>query len=639
MFVQFKSTRIRNIWWISSIISILVLLVLGTMVTYPSLGYAQSQNQPKGIIINPSDELSIEVWVDKSTYRIGEYIKIHFSTNQKGYVYIWDIDTAGVVRQIFPNRYSQDNYLPAGKHTLPDKGYSFLVAPPPGTEYLQAILSKRKLDLTPQEFKQEFPVLSQKPEEFSQQMKGKIQAIVPTRDWATAWTSFEVTFGVSPAQRPTAQFNYSPSRPEVGSVVTFDASGSSDPDGWIKSYRWDFDSDGKVDSYGQRVTHRFYSPGYQQIRLTVIDNRNLSDSVTKAIRVVSKPANRQPIAQFNYTPKEPLVGTIVDFDASGSYDPDGYLTDYEWDFNQDGRADASGRQVSYYFHRTGSHPVTLKVRDNQGATDSITKEVVIRSQINRSPVASFTYSPDSPQVGNPVRFNASPSYDPDGWLTEYRWDFNQDGRTDAYGSTASYTFNNPGNFRVTLTVVDNQGSSSSASQWIQVSGPKPPPFPQIGAGFWIQSVGRNQLRIVVNGKNWWFNDHNYKIKLETDGRFTDVDRGYPGPAPMRVIPVTGRSQLELSGSIRNGWTEYLITVSNTTKIKFNLQLDIDGDGALEQRTDFIYLGENLKHPPSNPFVVKFPSGNLTSWISAQICLSLIDQPGFNFMVCFNWNEF
>lgn len=71
--------------------------------------------------------------------------------------------------------------------------------------------------------------------------------------------------------RPTASFTYSPRNPAPGEEITFDATASSDQDGSIKAYRWDFDGDGKFEATGSTVTHTFET-GQQMVRLEVEDN-------------------------------------------------------------------------------------------------------------------------------------------------------------------------------------------------------------------------------------------------------------------------------------------------------------------------------------------------------------------------------
>ncbi len=95
---------------------------------------------------------------------------------------------------------------------------------------------------------------------------------------------------------------------------------------------------------------------------------------------------------------------------------------------------------------------------------------------NQAPRASFSFSPDSPMVGEPVRFDASGSRDPDGRITGYSWDWDGDGRTDATGVTTTHAFSTAGSHRVTLTVMDNGGLTDTVARTVQVrSAPAPPP--------------------------------------------------------------------------------------------------------------------------------------------------------------------
>lgn len=71
----------------------------------------------------------------------------------------------------------------------------------------------------------------------------------------------------------------------------------------------------------------------------------------------------------------------------------------------------------------------------------------------KKPVASFTFSPESPSAGDTVTFNASASYDPDGIIVDYEWDFG-DG-TNGTGVTADHAYTEKGDYPVILTVRDN----------------------------------------------------------------------------------------------------------------------------------------------------------------------------------------
>ncbi len=81
--------------------------------------------------------------------------------------------------------------------------------------------------------------------------------------------------------------------------------------------------------------------------------------------------NTKPIADFDFYPKNPVVGDEVVFDASKSYDPDGFIVDYFWEFG-DGEK-AWGKVVKHIYKKGGSYEVILTVWDNNGAMDSRSK--------------------------------------------------------------------------------------------------------------------------------------------------------------------------------------------------------------------------------------------------------------------------
>ncbi|UCF09595.1 MAG: DUF4384 domain-containing protein [Candidatus Bipolaricaulota bacterium] len=145
----------------------------------------------------PSPELSpqsVSIWTDKSVYVVGDVALIYLTLSEPAYVYILDFQPDQVVRQIFPNAYSQNNFLSAGTHVLPDGRYRFVVAPPVGEEQLQLIASSVPLDLTSGQFNEVFPYVAPNAVSARNNIQPKLLAISPEPIWATAWTSFEIVY-------------------------------------------------------------------------------------------------------------------------------------------------------------------------------------------------------------------------------------------------------------------------------------------------------------------------------------------------------------------------------------------------------------------------------------------------------------
>lgn len=87
---------------------------------------------------------------------------------------------------------------------------------------------------------------------------------------------------------------------------------------------------------------------------------------------------------------------------------------------------------------------------------------------NKSPVASFSFTPNSPRAGTEVSF-ANQSSDSDGQIESYSWDFDGDGAEDDSGRNPSFTFQEEGTHTVSLTVTDDRGGTASTSEAINVS--------------------------------------------------------------------------------------------------------------------------------------------------------------------------
>jgi PKD repeat protein len=249
---------------------------------------------------------------------------------------------------------------------------------------------------------------------------------------------------------PVAKFTESAHTVYTGEVITFNASNSFDPDGQIVSYFWDF-GDGANET-GVAVGHAYADDGTYTVRLKVTDNDNKTDS-TSAIKTV---LNRPPTPSFMESAETVYTGDTIHFNASESIDPDGYIVSYLWHFGDE--TNATGVTTSHSYAEAGIYTVTLTLTDDDGDVGSTSSTKTV---LNRSPVVSFTESATVVLTGEPIYFDASGSYDPDGIISSYLWSFG-DGSTGT-GKTVDHWYVDNGIYTVTLTVVDNDGGTASAS--------------------------------------------------------------------------------------------------------------------------------------------------------------------------------
>ncbi len=200
-----------------------------------------------------------------------------------------------------------------------------------------------------------------------------------SRSYATAGT-YEITLRitndfdetdavsrtVTVTEEPEPAFTTDPPDPNTGETVTFDAGGSTDPDGTIERYEWDFDGDGAVDATGGTATHEFSEYGDRPVTLTVTDDLGSVNSTTATV-----PVNARPEAEFTW--RENGDGELI-LDGTASSDPDGTIASYSW------RIEGQwfpryGETITQGIDDDANSSVTLEVTDDDGATDSVTKEI------------------------------------------------------------------------------------------------------------------------------------------------------------------------------------------------------------------------------------------------------------------------
>ncbi|MFC7614021.1 PKD domain-containing protein [Actinokineospora soli] len=176
--------------------------------------------------------------------------------------------------------------------------------------------------------------------------------------------------GAADPGRPTASFTASCST--ANTTCSFDAARSTDPDGTLSAYAWEF-GDGAT-ATGRTASHTYARSGYYSVRLTVTDNQGKTHSTRRMVKAGDLP----PTASFTARCDRGACA----FDGSASTDEESAIAAWAWDFG-DG-ATATGRTASHTYPNVAkNYTVRLTVKDGKGQTGTTTRTVRCHQHIGQ----------------------------------------------------------------------------------------------------------------------------------------------------------------------------------------------------------------------------------------------------------------
>jgi PKD repeat protein len=185
---------------------------------------------------------------------------------------------------------------------------------------------------------------------------------------------------IPPVQHVFANFNYLPETPKLGTEIEF----RDTSQGNVVLHEWDFNNDGIIDSTEENPEHTYYIEGEFPVTLTVWNSAGLHNNITYTVTVKEI---WEPIAVA--LPEYYGGNTLrVTFEGRYSYDLDGNIVSYDWDFD-DGTHSASSHPTKIFPEGDRSYDVTLTVRDNEGATG--TTHCDVRIDFTVPPVTTVVY--------------------------------------------------------------------------------------------------------------------------------------------------------------------------------------------------------------------------------------------------------
>jgi PKD repeat protein len=294
-----------------------------------------------------------------------------------------------------------------------------------------------------------------------------------------------------------------------GLTCTF-ADGSTDSDGSVVSWSWTFgDGQGSTD---REPTHAFPAPGTYTVALTVADNGGAGDQAEKHVEV--KAPEPPPVGQTRTTitgdtpdPSDAGVAITVSFSvtaASGSPSGTVHITDEDGG-GCDGQAPAGS--CSYTPNGLGKRKITATYDGSPGfAGSSATEDHTVQEPPpNRPPHADFDVSCTDLTCTFTDR-----STDEDGNIVNRVWDYGDN----TSGEATSHTYAQPGKYKITLTVTDDDGAVGTRTKDADAKAPPTENRPPVAAFSFnctdlscsFNSDGSTDLDGTITSQTWDFGD-------------------------------------------------------------------------------------------------------------------------------------
>lgn len=256
---------------------------------------------------------------------------------------------------------------------------------------------------------------------------------------------------------PQARINFQEITVCANSPITFDGSESTDPNGMVGSYSWDF---GDLNSaVGSRTTHLYTRPGTYRVTLTITGSGTGNcPNISQQRAIVHVVAAPEAIFEI---PSVISPGTEVVLDASASVTED-TITNVSWRIKSEldehfQTIELSGMQQRLSLDIPGSYIAELTIDTNNEAgcaSNTTTRRIVV----NQAPEIVWN-TPDIWMENRPFLLSAEGSRDADGFITNYTWTVN--GRPFAEGLTAQLPVTTFGSYEIGLEVTDNAGVGNS----------------------------------------------------------------------------------------------------------------------------------------------------------------------------------
>jgi len=390
----------------------------------------------------------------------------------------------------------------------------------------------------------------------------------------------DTTVNITISAQPTAIFSHTT---ECFGATTAFTDLSNPNGGTISNWDWDFTNNGTVDNASQNPTNGYPAAGSYTVELLVTTTDGCVDSTTMLVVV-----NPIPFADFSVA--DVCFGTISTFTDLSTIST-GAIIDWQWNFGDLlTTTDTSSLQnPTYNYTIPGTYPVTLTITSDSGCINT----VIDSAHVLFLPTAAFT--------ANNECFNAVASFTDNsngngGIITNWLWDFDNNGTTDNTNQNPTNLYPSPNTYTIQLIVSTGFGCADTTTQPITIYPMPVADFTFVNACFgaaiaftdnssvtsgtitnWNWNFGNSNTSIVQNPSENYSSEGVYNVQLiaSTNNACSDT---IVQQIEVWPIPVVDFSPTEVCLNAASQFTD-LSTVSSTNTTNNIIQWQWNfGDG-------------------------------------------------------------
>ncbi len=333
---------------------------------------------------------------------------------------------------------------------------------------------------------------------------------------------------------PAAKLKASPISGSIPMSITFDASASSDTEGPLTNYVWEF-GDGTNEQSAVAIINHFYTTaGSLTATVTVTDSAGATSSAS--VNLLIRDSYALPSANFTAKPTVGYGPLAVDFIE----DPTSHITSRLWTFGDGGTATTQNPTRTY--NAAGNYTVNFKATNAAGSVNETKTNLVTIWPVE----SDFVYNTTSALVGKPIQFVDISK----GYAATRKWDFGDN--TTATAKNVAHSYATIGNYTVSLTINDTKSTSTKTKiNCVHV-------FENVTANFTVTpNSGTAPLTVQFtdtssgNPNRWYWYIQNYStgIYLTSQEQHPLAVIGKPG---IYSVQLYAQNNISSNGTINNG---------------------------------------------------------------------------------------